>query len=129
MKEQKLTIKQNRFVKELIKSGNATQASIKAGYSEKTARQMGSENLAKPYIKLKIEKVMSEIADKIGMTAEKVLLKLNSVLEREDDKSLPQQMKAIELAGKHHKLWHENEHKIDIVKEHQDKQRQIEELE
>ena len=41
---QKLTQKQQRFVDEYIISGNATQAAIKAGYSKKTAKQMGTEN-------------------------------------------------------------------------------------
>ncbi len=127
--EQKLTIKQTKFVKELIKSGNQTQAAIKAGDSPKTARFIASENLTKPNVKSKIEKVMSKLADEIGMTAEKILLKLNEVLDKDDDKVLTQRLKAIELAGKHHKLWHENEHKVDIVKEHEARQKQIEELE
>lgn len=44
----KLTQKQQRFVDEYIISGNATQAAIKAGYSKKTARFVGAENLTKP---------------------------------------------------------------------------------
>lgn len=46
----KLTEKQKRFVDYYIKTGNATEAAIKAGYSRHTARQMGAENLTKPYI-------------------------------------------------------------------------------
>ena len=38
----KLTIKQKKFADEYIISGNATQAAINAGYSEKTARKIGS---------------------------------------------------------------------------------------
>jgi phage terminase small subunit len=53
----KLTIKQDAFVKAyLLNGGNATQAAIKAGYSEKTAQQVGSENLLKPVIKDSIAK-------------------------------------------------------------------------
>ncbi|MBQ8091375.1 MAG: terminase small subunit [Pyramidobacter sp.] len=44
----KLTEKQQRFVDAY--DGNATQAAIAAGYSKKTARMMGRENLTKPYI-------------------------------------------------------------------------------
>lgn len=52
----KLTKKQDAFVKEYLLNGfNATQAAIKAGYSEKTAQQMGTENLLKPVIKKTIE--------------------------------------------------------------------------
>jgi phage terminase small subunit len=53
----KLTIKQDAFVKAyLLNGGNATQAAITAGYSEKTAQQVGSENLLKPVIKDSITK-------------------------------------------------------------------------
>lgn len=47
----KLTEKQKRFVREYkINGGNGTQAAIKAGYSEKTARKIASENVTKPDI-------------------------------------------------------------------------------
>lgn len=39
--------KQQRFVEEYLVGFNATQAAICAGYSEKTARNIGSENLTK----------------------------------------------------------------------------------
>lgn len=51
-KPKKLTLKQQRFADEYIISGNATQAAIEAGYSEKTARFIGNENLTKLKIKL-----------------------------------------------------------------------------
>lgn len=48
----KLTPKQDAFVKAyLLNNGNATQAAIDAGYSKKTAQQVGSENLLKPVIR------------------------------------------------------------------------------
>ena len=46
----KLTAKQESFVREYLIDKNATQAAIRAGYSEKTAQQTGSENLLKPVI-------------------------------------------------------------------------------
>jgi phage terminase small subunit len=56
-----LTPKQQIFAEEYIISGNATQAAIKAGYSKKTAREIGCENLAKPYIKAYISERFEEI--------------------------------------------------------------------
>ncbi len=41
-----LTPKQQRFVEEYLIDLNATQAAIRAGYSEKTANEIGAENLA-----------------------------------------------------------------------------------
>ena len=46
----KLTTKQKLFCEKYIETKNATQSALYAGYSEKTARQIGTENLAKPYI-------------------------------------------------------------------------------
>ncbi len=46
-KAKKLTIKQQKFVNEYIKTGHATESAKKAGYSEKTAYSIGSENLKK----------------------------------------------------------------------------------
>ena len=47
----KLTGKQSKFVKAyILNNGNATQAAITAGYSNKTAQTIGSENLCKPII-------------------------------------------------------------------------------
>lgn len=49
-----LTARQAMFVQEYLVSLNATQAAIRAGYSEKTARAIGSENLKKPAIAAEI---------------------------------------------------------------------------
>jgi phage terminase small subunit len=46
----KLTPKQARFVDEYMVDLNATQAAIRAGYSKRTARVIGGENLTKPAI-------------------------------------------------------------------------------
>lgn len=61
----KLTHKQKIFCKEFLLDFNATRAAIAAGYSKKTARQIGSENLTKPYIQAEIDKIRSKFAKKI----------------------------------------------------------------
>jgi terminase small subunit-like protein len=45
-----LSPKQRRFVAEYLIDLNAAEAAIRAGYSHKTARSVGSENLTKPDI-------------------------------------------------------------------------------
>lgn len=126
--EKKLTLKQQRFVKEYIKTGNGTQSAIKAGYSKHTANEIAAENLAKPSIKLKIEKVMSKEAEEIGLNARKILSVLNNILDREDDdKLLSHVLKAAELSGKHLKLWHDD--KVDLTVQHKAAIAQLEELE
>lgn len=54
--DKKLTPKQKAFVDYYIETGNATEAAIRAGYSKKTARVIGQENLTKPAIKQYIDK-------------------------------------------------------------------------
>lgn len=57
----KLTPKQQAFADYYIQTGNATEAAIKAGYSEKTARITGCENLTKPNIQQYIEEKQKEL--------------------------------------------------------------------
>ena len=78
----KLTPKQDAFVKAyLLNGGNATQASIDAGYSEKTAKEIGSENLTKPNIKKAIEKHQQEANQVFIWSKEKKLLLLEKIAE------------------------------------------------
>lgn len=66
----KLTPKQERFCYEYLANGfNATQAAIKAGYSERTAKVIGSQNLTKLYIKERIEEMKKNLAETAGISA------------------------------------------------------------
>lgn len=76
---QKLTAKQKAFVKEYLVDLNATQAAIRAGYSERTAKETGYENLTKPHIAAAIEKAMEKRADKVEITQERVLEELSYI--------------------------------------------------
>ncbi|MGC0154838.1 terminase small subunit [Chromobacterium vaccinii] len=69
----KLTPKQKRFVDEYLIDLNATQAAIRSGYSEKTARQIGEENLTKPDIRAAIESAQKARAERTEITADMVL--------------------------------------------------------
>lgn len=60
----KLTEKQKRFVAEYIKDYNATQAAIRAGYSEQTAYSQGNRLLKYVDIKKAIKAVQDEIRKK-----------------------------------------------------------------
>lgn len=79
----RLTVKQRLFADEYIKSGNATQAAIKAGYSPKTVRSIGQENLTKPDIKAYIDAKMAEIESNKIATAKEVLEFYTSVMRAE----------------------------------------------
>lgn len=55
-----MTRKQEAFCLAYAQSGNATRAALEAGYSERTARWMGSENLAKPDIQNRLREIAEE---------------------------------------------------------------------
>jgi phage terminase small subunit len=73
MSKDKLTDKQAMFVKEYLVDLNATQAAIRAGYSENTANVIGPENLAKPCIAKEIQKHMDKRSKRLEITADTVL--------------------------------------------------------
>lgn len=75
----KLTPKQRRFVDEYLIDLNATQAAIRAGYSEKTARQIASEYLTKPHIQAEIQKRQNRLQNKLEITQERVLQELAAI--------------------------------------------------
>lgn len=64
-----LTLKQELFVAEFLIDKNATQAAIRAGYSQKTAQRIGSENLSKPLIWEAIEAGIKKVMEAAGITA------------------------------------------------------------
>lgn len=136
--ESKLTEKQKRFCDEYLIDCNATQAAIRAGYSEKTATFIGSENLKKPYIKAYIDARMEEKKKPIIATQDEVLAYLTSVLRGESQgtevvvegkgdgfsearefqkkPSEKERMKAAELLGKRYGTFTERI-KVDVDKE------------
>lgn len=83
----KLRPKQARFVEEFLIDLNATQAAIRAGYSAKTARQVGSENLAKPYIQEAVQKAMAERSECTKITQHMVVNGLLAEARRMGDGS------------------------------------------
>lgn len=100
----KLTEKQRRFIDYYIETANATESAKKAGYSEKTAKNIGAENLTKLnfFIKAKLqEKENNRIASQ-----DEVLEYLTKVMRNEEkdqfglDASLQDRTKCAELLGK-----------------------------
>ena len=122
-----LTPKQKAFADYYIELGNATEAAIKAGYNEKTARFIASENLTKPNIKKYIDEKMKQIESDRIAKAEEVLAFLSAslrgevveeVVSTETDEtggirpviikkqiSIKDRIKAAELLGKRYRMW------------------------
>lgn len=84
----KLTPKQKKFADEYIKTGNATQSAIEAGYSKRTAAVIATENLIKPNIKAYIEKCMAEIASNRVMSYTEAVELLTSIARGEEKETV-----------------------------------------
>lgn len=83
-----MTAKQQRFCDEYLVDMNATQAAVRAGYSKKTARVIGQENLTKPAIRAYIEKRMQEKEAALIADQDEVMKYLTSVMRREMKESV-----------------------------------------
>ena len=100
--ESKLTNKQKMFCKEYIVDLNASQACIRAGYSEKTAKEIGSQNLTKLNIQEEITRLMKDREERMQLTADKVLEDIERVRGlAEGSEQYSISLKASELQGKH----------------------------
>lgn len=75
----KLTDKQRRFCEEYLIDFNATQAAIRAGYSEKTAKSQGQRLLTNVDISAYIQKCRDQLSDKTEITAERVINELGKI--------------------------------------------------
>lgn len=120
-----MTPRQQKFCDEYLISGNATDAAIKAGYSSKTAKQTGSENLSKPNLRAYIDEQLNKIHSAKIADAEEVMKYLTSVMRGEHteqvlklagdgfqtitdiDVSAKDRLKAAELVGKRYGLFTE----------------------
>lgn len=106
-----LTEKERIFADEYIKTTNATQSAIKAGYSEKSASSKGSQLLRKVKVRQYIDEVMESRSKNTIATADEVLEYLTKVMNGEEkdafglDASIADRTKAAELLGKRHMLF------------------------
>lgn len=118
-KKADLTPKQKRFCEEYLIDLNATQAAIRSGYSPKTARSVGAENLTKPNIKNFIAERLKAIDDAKIMDAVEAMRMLTSIARGELEQdvydmfgncfqrkpTIKERTTALELIGKRHSLF------------------------
>ena len=67
-----MTPKQQRFVHAYVETGNATQSAIKAGYSKRSAMQIGEQNLRKHEIASAIAEAQAKAAERHEITLERI---------------------------------------------------------
>ena len=118
-----MNARQKKFCDEYLIDCNATQAAIRAGYSPKTAKSIGNENLTKPDLKAYIDEQLELLHSKRTADAQEVLEYLTSVMRGEHteqlggdgvqtitdiDVSAKERLKAAELIGKRYGMFKDN---------------------
>lgn len=104
-----LNPKQQRFVQEYLKDLNGTQAAIRAGYSKKTARQIGQHLLTKVDIRAAVQAGQKKAAERAEVSVEYVITKLRKLAEDAmSDADRTNAIRSLELLGKHVGAFTEN---------------------
>lgn len=121
----KLTLKQQRFADEYIRTGNAYQSAVNAGYSESYARGNAIKLLENVSIKSYIDKRLEELKKESIAEQDEILQYLTSVMRGETteqtlvgqgegyqeidniDVGAKDRIKAAELLGKRYRMWTE----------------------
>lgn len=78
----KLNDKQKRFCEEYLKDMNGTQAAIRAGYSEKTAKSIANENLTKPDIQTYIKELQADVQKRNEISIDEIVQNLIEIKNR-----------------------------------------------
>ena len=109
-----MTTKQQLFVAEYLVDLNATQAAIRAGYSKKTAAQIGEQNLRKLVVATAIAKALEARAERTEVTQDRVLeeLALIGFAEMPDEPALKwaDKLTALDKLAKHLGMFTERHH-------------------
>lgn len=100
----KLNSRQLAFINEYVKTLNATQSSINAGYSENGARVQGHRLLNTPHVRERIDKELKMRADECKVDTDLILTNLKDLAL--DSKLLPKdRLKALDLLGRYRGMW------------------------
>ena len=100
----KINSRQLAFINEYVRTLNATQSAIKAGYSESGARVQGHRLLNIPHIKERIEEELKMRADECKVDTDLILTQLKEIAL--DNEVLPKdRLKALDLLGRYRGMW------------------------
>jgi phage terminase small subunit len=83
-----MTERQERFCQEYSKLGNATQSAINAGYSERSAKQVGQRLLTNDDVKQRIRELQGEIKNQNIIDARKMQEVLTSIILQESEEEV-----------------------------------------
>jgi phage terminase small subunit len=102
-----LTAKQDKFVREYLIDKNATQAAIRAGYSPRSAGNIGKAILRNPTVSRVLDKQLNAVQKEAAVDAAWVLKQLKEVAAQ-DDVASGTKVRALELMAKHFGMLQDN---------------------
>lgn len=98
------------FIEEYLRTLNATQSAIKAGYSERSARTTGHRLLKNDDIKAEIDKAMSQRHEQCMVDVEFILQGLKDIA-LDTNAPVKDRVKAYDLLGRYLTMWTGGENK------------------
>ena len=97
-----LSPKRERFVKEYLVDLNATQAAIRAGYSENSAKQQDSALLTLHDVQARVQELQAERSVRTRIDQDWVITELvDTYREARNVKHLPAANQSLQLIGRH----------------------------
>lgn len=95
-----------RFAREYVIDGNATQAYIRAGYSATGAAGNAARLIANDSVRTRIAELQGKAAQKLELTQEKILRDIEEIAEEaRSEGQFAAALKGKELLGKHTGMW------------------------
>jgi len=101
MNNGQLTAKQKMFCEEYLVDLNASQAAIRAGYSQRSSASIGEENLKKPEIVRRIRLLQGLRNMRTRIRADKVLEELEKIAFTQEGVKTSDRLKALGMLAKH----------------------------
>ena len=107
--------KQKRFCEEFVTDLNGAQAAIRAGYSEKSAKQIANQILSTPEVRAYVKELGEKLTDFCLVNSQRVVSKVTEIAF-DDEQRTPDQLKALEILAKHLRMFSDAEQDGEVKK-------------
>jgi phage terminase small subunit len=118
-----LTVKQDKFAREYVKTGNGTQAAIAAGYSQHSAPAIASENLRKPEVSEAVRSLRLRLAERLDISRDRLLNNVAHIAEQaqiEGEHAAAIQANTLLLKAQGHLVERQLNMNVDVTQSHLD---------
>lgn len=96
-----LTPKMLKFVEEMLVDMDPQRACVRAGYASKNPKEAAYKLMKHPLVKAHLESRMGERTERLDLTADFVIMKLMSIVQKTEKENPTAALRGLELLGKH----------------------------